>query len=74
MLIFIIAFIQVWSDTLSVSVLSPQKLSIYGDFEYMKEQNLKPYPQSSLRVVSSLVKEDEAEVLPPKLKVDLTNV
>lgn len=51
-----------------------EKLSIYGDMEYMKEQNLKPYPQSSLLIVSSLVKEGEAEALPPKLKVDLTSV
>ncbi|KAI5099416.1 transmembrane protein 59 isoform X1, partial [Silurus meridionalis] len=47
-----------------------EKLSIYGDLEYMKEKNLKPYPQSSLLIVSSLVKEDEAEALPPKLSVD----
>ncbi|MCI4386243.1 hypothetical protein PGIGA_G00060270 [Pangasianodon gigas] len=51
-----------------------EKLSIYGDLEYMKEQNLKPYPQSSLLIVSSLVKGDEAEALPPKLKVDLTKI
>lgn len=56
-------------------VLFLQKLSIYGDLEYMKEQkDLKRYPQSSLLIVSSLVKEDEAEALPPKLKAHLTDV
>lgn len=57
-----------------MSVLFLQKLSIYGDLEYMKEKDLKPYPQSSLLIVSSLVKEDEAEGLPAKIKADLSDV
>ncbi|KAM9468612.1 transmembrane protein 59 [Clarias gariepinus] len=51
-----------------------EKLSIYGDLEYMKEQKLKPYPQSSLVIVTSLVKEDEAEALPAKIKADLSAI
>lgn len=49
-----------------------EKLSIYGDLEYMKEQKLTPYPQSSLLIVSSLVK--ETEDLPSKPTGDLNPV
>ncbi|XP_072547396.1 transmembrane protein 59 [Salminus brasiliensis] len=50
-----------------------EKLSIYGDLEFMKDQKLTPYPQSSLVIVSS-VKEDEAGPLPPKVQLDQSNI
>lgn len=51
-----------------------QKLSIYGDLEYVKDQKLTPYPQSSLVIISSLEKEDEAGPLPSKVQLDQSNI
>ncbi|XP_076831835.1 transmembrane protein 59 [Brachyhypopomus gauderio] len=44
-----------------------EKLSIYGDLEYMKDQKLSPYPESSLVIISSGEKEGEAGPLPSKV-------
>ncbi|XP_062873043.1 transmembrane protein 59 [Trichomycterus rosablanca] len=47
-----------------------QKLSFNGDLEFMKEQKLIPYSQSSLLVVTSLGTDDEAGPLPSKIKLN----
>nr|CAD20261.1 H01CJC protein [Tetraodon nigroviridis] len=41
-----------------------EKLSIYGDKEYMNEQKLTPYPASSLLIVATKAPVEEAEPLP----------
>uniref|UniRef100_H3AGF0 Transmembrane protein 59 n=1 Tax=Latimeria chalumnae TaxID=7897 RepID=H3AGF0_LATCH len=48
-----------------------EKLSIYGDLEYMNEHKLNPYPSSSLVIISSK-SQDKEEVgpLPPKVNLD----
>ncbi|KAI4885717.1 hypothetical protein NFI96_017802, partial [Prochilodus magdalenae] len=51
-----------------------EKLSIYGDLEYVKDQKLTPYPQSSLVIISSMRKENEAGPLPPKVQLDQSNI
>ncbi|XP_066518482.1 transmembrane protein 59 [Hoplias malabaricus] len=51
-----------------------EKLSIYGDMEYMKDQKLTPYPQSSLVIISSMGKEDEAGPLPSKVNLDRSDI
>ncbi|KAL4608253.1 transmembrane protein 59 [Arapaima gigas] len=50
-----------------------EKLSIYGDLEYIKDQKLIPYPASSLVVISSTA-EEEAGPLPSKIRVDQSNI
>ncbi|XP_026993643.1 transmembrane protein 59 [Tachysurus fulvidraco] len=77
LLLSVLVLIWICCATLATAAdqfVPAEKLSIYGDQEYMNEKNLKPYPQSSLLIVSSLVKEDEAEALPSKLNMDLTKV
>ena len=49
-----------------------QKLSIYGDLEFMNEQKLNRYPASSLVVVRSKA-EDHEEAGPLPAKVNLTH-
>ncbi|XP_026864330.2 transmembrane protein 59 [Electrophorus electricus] len=51
-----------------------EKLSIYGDSEYMKDQKLTPYPQSTLVIISSGGKDDEAGPLPSKVKLDQSTI
>lgn len=49
-----------------------QKLSIYGDLEFMNEQKLSRYPASSLVVVRSQT-EDHEEAGPLPTKVNLAH-
>nr|XP_046263574.1 transmembrane protein 59 isoform X2 [Scatophagus argus] len=49
--------------------LPAEKLSIYGDKEYIKEQKLIPYPASSLVIITSKGAEEEAEPLPSKVNL-----
>ncbi|XP_030630378.1 transmembrane protein 59 [Chanos chanos] len=51
-----------------------EKLSIYGDMEYMKEKKLIPYPQSSLVIISSSGGDEEAGPLPSKVNLDQSNI
>ncbi len=51
-----------------------QKLSIYGDKEYMKEQKLIPYPASSLLIITSKGPEEEAGPLPSKVNLDQSDI
>lgn len=51
-----------------------EKLSIYGDMEYAKEQKLTPYPASSLVIISSAGHEEEAGPLPSKVNLDQSNI
>jgi len=52
-------------------VPAEQKLSIYGDMEYAKEQKLVPYPASSLVIITSTEQEEEAGPLPTKVNLNL---
>lgn len=51
-----------------------EKLSIYGDRDYMKEQKLTPYPASSLLIITSKGPEEEAGPLPSKVNLDQSNI
>ncbi|KAM3604481.1 uncharacterized protein V6R79_011669 [Siganus canaliculatus] len=51
-----------------------EKLSIYGDQDYIKEQKLIPYPASSLLVITSKGSEEEAGPLPSKVNIDKSDV
>ncbi|KAM7400278.1 hypothetical protein PAMA_004804 [Pampus argenteus] len=51
-----------------------EKLSIYGDREYIKEQKLTPYPPSSLLIITSKGSEDEAGPLPSKVNLGQSNI
>lgn len=51
-----------------------EKLSIYGDMEYAKDQKLTPYPASSLVIISSAGHEEEAGPLPSKVNLDQSNI
>ncbi|KAM3914874.1 transmembrane protein 59 [Leptodactylus fuscus] len=56
--------------TASDQYIPPEKLSIYGDLEYLNEQKLHKYPPASLVVVHGLPQENE-EAGPLPTKVDL---
>uniref|UniRef100_A0A668AVV0 Transmembrane protein 59 n=1 Tax=Myripristis murdjan TaxID=586833 RepID=A0A668AVV0_9TELE len=51
-----------------------EKLSIYGDMEYMKDQKLTPYPASSLLIITSSGQDEEAGPLPSKVSLDQSNI
>ncbi len=51
-----------------------QKLSIYGDREYMKEEKLTPYPASSLVIITSKGPEEEAGPLPSKVNLGQSDI
>ncbi|XP_049453337.1 transmembrane protein 59 [Epinephelus fuscoguttatus] len=51
-----------------------EKLSIYGDREYVKEQKLTPYPASSLLIITSKGLEEEAGPLPSKVDLGQSNI
>lgn len=57
------------------SFIFVQKLSIYGDKEYMKEQKLIPYPASSLLIITSKgPEEEEAGPLPSKVNLGQSDI
>ncbi|XP_020486039.2 transmembrane protein 59 [Labrus bergylta] len=51
-----------------------EKLSIYGDKEFTKEEKLIPYPASSLLIITSKGPEEEAGPLPSKVNLDQSNI
>jgi len=51
-----------------------EKLSIYGDIDYIKDQKLTPYPASSLVIITSSGQEEEAGPLPSKVNLDQSNI
>lgn len=52
-----------------------EKLSIYGDKEYIKEQKLIPYPASSLLIITSKgPEEEEAGPLPSKVNLGQSDI
>ncbi|XP_074507938.1 transmembrane protein 59 isoform X1 [Sebastes fasciatus] len=51
-----------------------EKLSIYGDRDYVKEQKLTPYPASSLVIITSKGSEEEAGPLPSKVNLSQSNI
>ncbi|XP_039999421.1 transmembrane protein 59 [Xiphias gladius] len=51
-----------------------EKLSIYGDRDYIKEQKLTPYPASSLLIITSKGPEEEARPLPSKVNLGQSDI
>ncbi|KAM6919218.1 transmembrane protein 59 [Xenentodon cancila] len=51
-----------------------EKLSIYGDKDYIKEQKLTPYPASSLIIITSKGPEEEAGPLPSKVNLGQSDI
>ncbi|XP_003220212.1 transmembrane protein 59 isoform X1 [Anolis carolinensis] len=51
-----------------------EKLSIYGDLEYMNEQKLNRYPTSALMVVKCKADEQEAGPLPTKVNLAQSSI
>ncbi|XP_054452006.1 transmembrane protein 59 [Anoplopoma fimbria] len=51
-----------------------EKLSIYGDREYVNEKKLTPYPASSLLIITSKGSEEEAGPLPSKVNLSQSDI
>ncbi|XP_026168901.1 transmembrane protein 59 [Mastacembelus armatus] len=51
-----------------------EKLSIYGDVDYIKEQKLTPYPASSLLIITTKGQEEEAGPLPSKVNLGQSDI
>ncbi|XP_031149698.1 transmembrane protein 59 [Sander lucioperca] len=51
-----------------------EKLSIYGDREYVKEEKLTPYPASSLLIITTKGPEEEAGPLPSKVNLGQSDI
>lgn len=51
-----------------------QKLSIYGDKEYILEKKLTPYPASSLLVITTSGPVEEAGPLPSKVNLGQSEI
>ncbi|XP_043555571.1 transmembrane protein 59 isoform X2 [Chiloscyllium plagiosum] len=51
-----------------------EKLSIYGDMEFMNELKLTPYPASSLIVIKSKDEKDMAGPIPTKVNLDHSTI
>ncbi|XP_008303471.1 transmembrane protein 59 [Stegastes partitus] len=51
-----------------------EKLSIYGDREFIEKQKLTPYPASSLLIITSKGPEEEAGPLPSKVNLGQSDV
>ncbi|XP_063318827.1 transmembrane protein 59 [Pelmatolapia mariae] len=72
-------FVLIWICCATVATAVDQyvpaeKLSIYGDSEYIKEQKLIPYPASSLLIITSNGSEEEAGPLPSKVNLGQSNI
>uniref|UniRef100_A0A8C6PFK2 Transmembrane protein 59 n=1 Tax=Nothobranchius furzeri TaxID=105023 RepID=A0A8C6PFK2_NOTFU len=73
----VLALIWICCATVATAVdqyVPAEKLSIYGDKDYMKEQKLIPYPSSSLIVISSKGTEEEAGPLPSKVNLGQSDI
>lgn len=73
----VLVFIWICCATLATAVdqyVPAEKLSIYGDKEYMKEQKLTPYPASSLLILTSKGPEEEAGPLPSKVDLGRSDI
>lgn len=72
--------VLIWICCATVSTAAEQyvpaeKLSIYGDMEYMKEQKLSPYLPSSLVIIRSPgFEEQQAGPLPSKVNLNQSNI
>ncbi|XP_028987744.1 transmembrane protein 59 [Betta splendens] len=51
-----------------------EKLSIYGDMEYIKKDKLTPYPASSLLIITSKGLDEEAGPLPSKVNLGQSDI
>lgn len=51
-----------------------QKLSIYGDKEYMSKQKLTPYPASSLLIITAKAPIEDAGPLPSKVNLGQSDI
>ncbi|XP_053100743.1 transmembrane protein 59 [Hemicordylus capensis] len=68
----VLVLLWICCATVSTAVeqyVPPEKLSIYGDLEYMNEQKLSRYPASALVVVKCKADEQEAGPLPTKVNL-----
>ncbi|TRY84151.1 hypothetical protein DNTS_026051 [Danionella cerebrum] len=77
--LFLSVLVLIWICCATVSTAAEQyvpaeKLSIYGDLEYMQEKKLSPYMPSSLVVIRSPGVEKEAGPLPSKVNLDRSNI
>nr|XP_055058101.1 transmembrane protein 59 [Misgurnus anguillicaudatus] len=73
----VMVLIWICCATVSTAVeqhVSAEKLSIYGDMEYMKDQKPIPYLQSSLVIIRSSGEEQEAGPLPSKVNLGQSNI
>ncbi|XP_056149267.1 transmembrane protein 59 [Lampris incognitus] len=77
MILSVLVLIWICCATVATAVdqyVPAEKLSIYGDMDYMKEQKLTPYPASSLVIITSTGQEEEAGPLPSKVNLDQSNI
>ncbi|XP_044286215.1 transmembrane protein 59 isoform X2 [Varanus komodoensis] len=72
LLLSVLVLLWICCATVTTAVeqyIPAEKLSIYGDMEYMNEQKLNRYPPSALMVVKCKADEQEAGPLPTKVNL-----
>ncbi|XP_068197632.1 transmembrane protein 59 [Antennarius striatus] len=77
LILSVLVFIWICCATVATAVdqyVPAEKLSIYGDMEYMKDQKLTPYPTPCLLVVTSKGPVEEAGPLPSKVNLSQSNL
>uniref|UniRef100_A0A8C7NFU5 Transmembrane protein 59 n=1 Tax=Oncorhynchus mykiss TaxID=8022 RepID=A0A8C7NFU5_ONCMY len=78
LILSILVLIWICCATVATAVdqyVPAEKLSIYGDMEYAKDQKLlTPYPASSLVIITTSGQEEEAGPLPSKVNLDQSNI
>ncbi|KAJ8270889.1 hypothetical protein GJAV_G00120420 [Gymnothorax javanicus] len=76
LLLSILVLLWICCATVATAVdqyVPAEKLSIYGDKEYMIDQKLTPYPSSSLVIITSSA-EEEAGPLPSKVNLNQSEI
>ncbi|KAK1878689.1 Transmembrane protein 59 [Dissostichus eleginoides] len=63
-----------FKEPLATRYVPAEKLSIYGDREYLSEKKLTPYPASSLLIITSKGPEEEAGPLPSKVNLGQSDI
>ncbi|XP_047446103.1 transmembrane protein 59 [Mugil cephalus] len=77
LILSVLVLIWICCATVATAVdqyVPPEKLSIYGDKEFIKEPKLTPYPPSSLLIITSKGTEEEAGPLPSKVNLGQSNI
>ncbi|XP_034744619.1 transmembrane protein 59 [Etheostoma cragini] len=77
LILSVLVLIWICCATLATAVdqyVPAEKLSIYGDKEYVKEEKLTPYPASSLLIITSKGPEEEAGPLPSKVNLGQSDI